>query len=196
MKKSFIVIFFLLNFVSGYSQSFNLSMGLGISSQLRKTYPEQGTSLLPLWTINGRFGRDFRILKNLYWRAEISYYQEGILYDSTMYSELFHYLSFDNFLLFRSYRSPVYFGIGGYGSRLMALSATINGQTLSLPVREYNPWDYGVMPLFGLVLDFDFISYYMEARYRFGLNDIYIPSDNYIKNRGFEFNVGVSLRIH
>ncbi len=196
MKKSFIAAFFLFILLSGYSQSFNLSMGLGLSSQLRKTYPERGTSLLPLWTINGRFGRDFRILKKLYWRAEISYYQEGILYDSTMYSELFHYLSLDNFILFRSYTSPVYFGIGGYGSRLMALSATINGQALSLPIREYSPWDYGIMPLLGLVLDFDFISYYMEARYRFGLNDIYIPADNYIKNRGFEFNVGVSLRIH
>ncbi len=194
MKKNLVLISFVLLYLGVSAQSFNISMGVSMSSQERSEI--QAGKIAPLLGFNSQFSRDFHIWKPVQLRAEIGFVQNGIKYLQPSYIEVFSYSQLGGFLMFKSIHSPVYLGLGGYGAYLMSVSGFSNGEAFLLNKKDYKFYDYGVESILGLSLDFNFIGYFVEMRFHYGLNNIARTPQPQIRNMSLNLTAGISLKIH
>ncbi len=194
MKKVFLALYILVFHYALLGQAFNISMGVNLTSQDRRT--KVSSKVSPMLGFNAQFSRDFHLWKSLQVRTELGFEQGGIKYLQPIYIETFSYSQAGGYLMFKSEHSPMYLGVGGYAGYLMSVSGFSGQEPFLLNKNNYRFYDYGIEPILGLSLDFTFISYFVEMRFHYGMNNIYRLKDNYIKNFGINFNAGVSLKIH
>jgi len=194
MKKIFIFLTLVSFIYNSYAQAYNLSMGINFSYQDRSI--EIGYKQKPLMGFNAQFSRDFRLWKALNIRSELGFFQAGVRYNQPRYMEFLSYSQFGLFLMYKSVRSPFYVGIGGVGDLLLSASAFDGETTIKLNKAIFDFYDYAIEPIWGMSLDFDFIAYFLEMRFHYGLNNISIDNSEKIKNFGFKISLGVSLKIH
>ncbi len=195
MKKLIsIVSIFLAIQLTVLAQSFNISMGVNLSSQNRSK--QLSSKVGPMLGFNSEFSRDFHVWKNVFLRAEFAFEQSGVKFLEPTYIQVLSYSQLGTYLMYKTIHSPVYMGIGGFGDYLMSVSSFDGESSVMLDRKYYSFYDYGLEPILGVSLNFDFIRYFVEMRFHYGMNNIYRLSPDYIKNFGINLDMGISLKIH
>ncbi len=194
MKNALILIFTLIS-LRATAQYYKMEFGTSINQQERIPELQIPGKLVPMISFNAHYGYDWKIFNYLSFGLRIAYDKTGIEYKNPDFNQSFSYLELEQKIKIKSPYVPAYFGIGCYQAILMSASQYSGGKTSYLPTNMYQQFDYGLLPLIGAELDFDFFTLYIEGQYKFGIADIDKTAQSSIKNRSILVLLGISFLV-